>query len=152
MTWLTHATLAVVSALVCIASVRAEAPKVPPKVEFKLAETKPGDGLTRMRVVGTLRSVYLPKGAALSAEDVASAKVIFDKEMNPQIEVTFTKEGSKKLAAACKAHKNKPLAILIDDKVLCAPTIKAIITEKAVITGKFSRADAEGFVKAVMRD
>jgi hypothetical protein len=91
------------------------------KLEIRRAESKPAEGLTEATVVGTIQKVYLHKG----------------------VELTFTKEGGKKMAKVTKEHHNKPLAYLIDGKVIAALTVQSEISKFAYITGKFTKAEAE---------
>lgn len=61
----------------------------------------------------------------------------------PEIEVTLTPEGSKRLAEATRHNINKHLAIIIDGRVVSAPVIKSEISGgKAMISGHFSQSEA----------
>jgi preprotein translocase subunit SecD len=112
--------------------------------EVRLAETKPAPGLTEAIVEGTKNKIYLHKEAALTRRDITAARATVDSADNPAVEVVFSEEGRKKLAKLTEQHQGKPLAILVDGKVIFAPVVRAKITqEKALITGKFSKAEAE---------
>jgi preprotein translocase subunit SecD len=128
------------------------APEPKVKVELRRAETEPAEGLTEATVEGTKRKVYLHKEAEITNEDIASAKVVADEGKDPFIEITFTKAGQKKIAKLTRDHKDKPLAILVDDKVISAPLVKSEISEKANITGKFTKDEAERIVKGLKGD
>jgi preprotein translocase subunit SecD len=119
------------------------------KVEFRRAETKPAEGLTEVMVAGTTKKLYLHKEAIATNKDMAQARVTSDDQRRPAIEVVFTKDGAKKMAKVFEQHKNKPLAIVVDGKVISAPLLRSAISEKALITGKFSRAEAGKIVKAI---
>lgn len=121
----------------------------PSKVEFRRAETSPAKGLVEAKVEGTNNKVYLHKEAEIAADDIDSARVGDDGFGNPAIEFTLTKEGGKKLAKLSDDHRNKPLAIVVDGKVISAPIIRAKISEKALITGKFTQKEAEQIVRAI---
>src|SRR5262245_59698235 len=79
-----------------------EKPKV--KVEFRRAETEAAKGLTEVTVAGSDRKIYLHKSVEATNEDIAKAKVAEDGKKNIVIEIEFTKDGAKKIAAASKQH------------------------------------------------
>ncbi len=124
----------------------------PAKVEIRRAETKAAEGLTEANVVGSESKIYLHKEAELSGADIASVGVTTDKEGAPAVEMTLTKEGAKKLAKVSEDHKDKPLAILVDGKVVFAPVVRATLGDKVVITGKFTKAEAEKLAKKIKAD
>ena len=119
------------------------------KVEFRRAEKEAAEGLTEATVVGTKDKVYLHKTADLTNDDVAEAKVTEDRQKKPAISLTLTKEGAKKMKKLTEEHRNKPLAILVDGKVISAPIVKAEIGEQAEITGTFTKEEAEKIVKGI---
>ncbi len=122
-------------------------PKV--KIEFRRAETKNADGLTEAVVPGSTDKIYLHKKADATNEDIAEARFGIDASFNPAVDILFTKEGAKKMEALSEKHLDKPLAILIDGKVISAPVVKGKVSDKAQITGKFTRTEVENFVKAI---
>lgn len=91
------------------------------KIEIRRAETKAADGLTEATVEGSKVKVYLHKTPDATNEHIAEARVGEDAQKNPAIEVVFTKEGAKRMAAMSEQHADKPVAILIDGKVISAP-------------------------------
>src|SRR5207244_10186356 len=124
-----------------------EKPKV--KVEFRRAETKNADGLTPATIAGTDEKIYLHKTADATTADIADARVGVDGACNPAIDVTFTKDGAKKMAALSEKHQGKPLAVLIDGKVVSAPVVRAKFSDRAQITGQFTKEEVEKLVKAI---
>ncbi len=125
-----------------------EKPKV--KIEFRRAETKAAEGLTEATVPGQKEKIYLHKAADATNEDIAEAKVGVDgRTLDPAIEVRFTKEGAKKIAKLSEEHAGKPLAIVIDGKVISAPILRGKIGERAQITGRFTKEEAEKIAKAI---
>ena len=130
-----------------ISSARPEEKKV--AVEFKRAESKPADGLAEATVEGTNDKVYLPKRADATNADIAEAKAALDGGGNPAIDIIFTEEGGKKMAALSEKHRDKPLAILINGKVVSAPVVREKFSERAQITGKFTKEEVEKLVKAI---
>jgi preprotein translocase subunit SecD len=112
------------------------------KFEVRRAEGKPAAGLTEAKVGSTNEKVYLHQEIELSNEDIAAAKAIADKSQGNVIEVDLTRQGQEKMAKLTKAHLGKPLAIMIDGKVIAAPVVHAVINSKAVISGNFSKEEA----------
>ena len=69
---------------------------------------------------------------------------------NPAIAITFTKEGQKKFAELTRQHKGKPLAIIVDGKVLCAPTVRDEVSgDKAMISGSFTKEETEKIANGI---
>jgi preprotein translocase subunit SecD len=118
-------------------------------VEFRRAETEPIKGYTEATVEGTKDKVYIAAKADLTNADIAEAKVDKDPRGNPAIELILTKEGSKKLEALTGKQIGKPVAILIDGKVVAAPIVRAKVTGRAMIMGKFTKEEVERLVKAI---
>jgi len=80
---------------------------------------------------------------------VASATVT-NAGQGATILVTFTKAGAKRFAEISSANIGKRLAIVLDGKVICAPTIRdTVVGGQAQITGKFTAAEAEEIAQAL---
>ena len=119
------------------------------KFEVRRAESKPAEGLTEAKVEGTDKKVYLHREVELTNEDIAGAKAVTDESKANIVEVELTKEGRQKLARVTKAHQGKPLAILVDGKVVAAPVVRDEITGDARISGNFSKEEAERIAKGI---
>ncbi len=146
MHWLTRA---LVCAVVSVAGLASAASQPDVKFEVRKAESKPAEGLVEATVEGSKTKIYLHKEAALTSADVAGAKATVDAKNMPAISVTFTEEGKKKLAKLTAAHEGKPLAILVNGKVLAAPIVRDTITDQALITGQFSVDQAKKIAEAI---
>lgn len=151
MTFLTRAALLLFACLAGVAQASADKPAEKPrvKVEFRRAETKPAEGLTEATIAGTKDKVYLPKMADATNDDIAEARSAEDGRAKPAVEIIFTKEGAKKMARLSEHHKDKPLAILVDEKVISAPVVKAKFSERALITGNFTKEEVDKLVKDI---
>jgi len=57
--------------------------------------------------------------------------------------VRLNAAGADKMRRATMNHLGRPVAILIDGEVVSVPTVKSPIGAAAVISGDFTRADAE---------
>jgi preprotein translocase subunit SecD len=140
-----------ISLFCCGAGLSEEKPANAPDVKFEIrrAESEPAEGLTEATVVGTTNKVYLHKETSLTNEDINEARVNTDNQKQPRIQITFTKEGGMKMAKLTKEHNNKPLAILVGGKVIAAPIVRAEISKFAVITGSFTKEEAEKIAKSI---
>jgi hypothetical protein len=120
------------------------------RFEVRLAEDSPGPGLREAQVMGTNRSVYLHEDIVVSNGDIARAQIL---QGNPpsqySVGVEFTDEGARKMRAATEKNIGKLVAILIDDEVIIAPVIRAAIAESAVISGNYTREQAERIVNGI---
>jgi preprotein translocase subunit SecD len=119
------------------------------KLEIRAAEKEAAEGLTEATVEGTKQKIYLHKKAAITNEDIADARAALDGDGNPKVDVTFTKEGAKKMQKLTEQQKEKLIAILVDGKVISAPVVNSVVSEKAQITGKFTRDEVEKLAKAL---
>lgn len=83
----------------------------------------------------------------LSGADLMRSAVTFNQQNNePEVSLEFTQNGAEKFGEITKRNLEKPLAIFLDDYILTAPTVQAVITDgRAVITGKFTLDEAKGY-------
>jgi preprotein translocase subunit SecD len=128
-------------------AVAADPPRA--KVEFRRAETKAAEGLTEAKIAGSDTKVYLHKEVELTNDEIAQASAVEDKDKAPGVEIVLTKEGAKKAAKLSEDHKDKPVAILVDGKVIAALTVRDKFGEKVAITGNFTKAEAEKLAKII---
>jgi hypothetical protein len=126
-----------------------EAPRV--KIEFRRAETEPATGLTRFTLPGYPDAFYLHPNAELTNADIAEAAAGLDERGRAVINIAFTAEGAKKMSKLSSSHLQKPLAILIDGKVTSAPRLQSTISERAQVSGVFTRAEARRISDGIMR-
>ena len=91
-------------------------------------------------------TILIDQTALKSAKEVNhKIKQVTGQELKiPVIEVTFSAAGRKEFARVTGENLGRKLAIIINGRVLCAPTIRAAITGgKAEINGSFSEAEAK---------
>ena len=120
------------------------------RVEFRLAQTEPAEGLTQMSIPGLEEKFYLQDEVLLSNEDIQFAFPVKRQE-HSVIELTFTEAGKEKFAQITKENVGKKMGVLIDGKLIMAPIIRAPILEgKAIIDGNFSEEEAEKIANAIM--
>jgi preprotein translocase subunit SecD len=133
------------TALACAAG---EPEKPRTTIEFRVGGSRPGPGLVEMTLAGTGQKVYVKDETLVSNEDIESASVKAGKrtenDSSPQIEIVFNDKGKAKFAEATAASIGKPLAIIINGKLLSAPIVREKIHGgRAVITGSFSEEEAK---------
>jgi hypothetical protein len=123
------------------------------RVEFRLAETEPpeepAEELIEATVAGTSRRIFLHKDALVTNQDITEARVVLNDRNKPAILVRFAQSAQPKLREATEAHRGKPLAILVDGRVVTAPIVKWRIGESAEIEAGFSREEAERIAKGL---
>jgi len=91
---------------------------------------------------------YLVKRRVLvSGENLTKAEVGSDQNRQVAIDFRFDGSGSRRFAEATAANIGKPFAIILDGKVISAPTINSPITGgSGQITGNYTIATASEFV------
>ena len=119
------------------------------RFEVRLAEDKPAPGLREVKVSGTDRSVYLHDEVVVSNSDIAAARLVQSGPTPYSVGIEFNASGAEKMRVATGSHIGRPVAILLDGQVVMAPTVKASLGASAVITGNFTRTQAERIVKGV---
>lgn len=112
--------------------------------EVRLAEDQHTPGRQEAKVTGSDRTVFLSKDVVVTNGDIQRAEVVPGSDSSQfGISVEFTSAGAQKMKAATEKHIGKRMAILLDGKVVMAPTLRSSIGSAAVITGNFSKAEAE---------
>jgi hypothetical protein len=117
--------------------------------EVRLAEELPGPGLREAKVTGD-GSVYLHEEIIVTNGDIARAYVTEDANTSRYgVGVEFTAEAAQRMLAATEAHLGEPLAILIDNEVAVALKIRSPVSSSAVISGNFTKSEAERIVAGI---
>lgn len=111
-------------------------------VSFYLVSDLPGGDARAWKQKGTGETVYLREPPLLDGRDVASASVEKNDLGSYQVFVTFTKEGSGRLADVTSRYLRRRLGIVVNGELLSTPVImERIMGGRAVIS--FSSSDAE---------
>ncbi|MCX6812832.1 MAG: protein translocase subunit SecD [Candidatus Berkelbacteria bacterium] len=86
----------------------------------------------------------------LTGKDLVSADVTYDNSSSsavaskPVVSITFNDAGKAKFASLTKDNLNKQIAIVLDNRIVSAPTVQAEISDgKAIITGSSTIKDAQ---------
>jgi hypothetical protein len=120
------------------------------RFEVRLAEERPAAGLTPAAVADSSRVIYLHDEVVLANGDVVRARVVETGAERFGVEVELTADASNRLRAATTGHIGRPLAILIDGRVVVAPVVRSPIERAAVISGDFTRADASRIAEGLL--
>jgi hypothetical protein len=114
--------------------------------EVRLADTYPSSDGFPDRVVFDRRQEPI-----VTNDDIAGADVIPGNDpFSFNVEVTFTDEGAEKLARVTQESIGRPLAILVDGQVAAVPVIRSVISASAVITGNYTKPDAEKIASGIV--
>jgi hypothetical protein len=94
------------------------------------------------------QAIRVLKTVALDGRDIERVYAAND-QTGPKIGIDFTASGGKKVEKLTRDNINHRLAIIVDGKVLSAPTIRSAISKSLVITGGGREFTAEK-VKALI--
>ena len=81
------------------------------------------------------------KRVMVSGELLDSAQASFDQNNRPAVSFTLNATGAKRFGRVTGANIGRPFAIILDGKVVSAPTIQSQIFGSGQITGTFSVAE-----------
>lgn len=117
--------------------------------EVRRAEIEPAAGLTEVSLPG-LPKIYVHAAAELTAADVESARLdsLEAGKRTASIEVTLTDEGARKAAQLSAEHSGKPVAFVVDGRVVSAPKLLSKITKTFHLAG-LTKDDAEKILDAL---
>ena len=120
--------------------------------EMRLAETAPAAGLVEAAVPDSSTKVYLHREAIVTNADVVQARVVPGiTSANFNVAITFNSAGAAKMARATASHLDKPVAILINGRVIAALTVRGQISDQAVISGDFDNSQATTIAEGLNR-
>jgi len=105
------------------------------RLEIRLAETAPATGLTEATVGGSNQRVYLHPETLATQADVTSARVIDLGGGQSGVSVTFSAPASERMRSGTATHLGRPVAIVLEGRVVSSPTVRAPISDSAVISG-----------------
>jgi preprotein translocase subunit SecD len=120
------------------------------RFEVRLAEESAAAGLREVTLPDG-RRIYLHDELVLTNGDILRAEVT--PGATPEsfnVSLTFKPEGAQKIGQATRDHIGRPLAILIDGAVVMAPIVRSPIGDSALITGRYTQAEATRIVDGVI--
>jgi preprotein translocase subunit SecD len=90
------------------------------------------------------REYYLLKKASvITGRDLRNARRSQDQYNQPAVNFTLNPDGARKFEAYTGAHLGDRMAIVLDNKVRSAPSIRGVISDSGIIEGNFSIEAAE---------
>ena len=89
------------------------------------------------------KKVYLHETAILTNADVTDARVVPAKGTAFDVAVSLTPQGAAKMADATQGHVGRPLAIVVNGTVVAAPILRDPVRQDALITGDWTREQAD---------
>lgn len=120
------------------------------RFEVRLAEDRPVPGLVAAQVENTGRLVYLHPETVVNNDDVASAAAL-NGTAGFTVEVQLLPGGADRLRQAMSTDVGRPVAILLEGRVVMAPTVRSPIGDSAVITGALTESEARRIADGVSR-
>jgi hypothetical protein len=121
------------------------------RFEVRLAEPEPAPGLQVARVSGAGRLVYVHPETVVGNDDIAHASVIDNGSEQFSVAVQLLPGGADRMRQATAAHTGRPVVILLDGVVVMAPTVRSPIGDAAVISGPFTKEEAERIATGIER-
>lgn len=119
------------------------------RFEMRLAEDGPGPGLREVRIAGRDYPIYLHAEVVANNADIAAARVAADGNFY-DVDIKFRTPAAKRMRVATANHIGKPVAFIIDGRVVMAAVIAGPIGGYAKITGNFTKGEAERIVKGII--
>ena len=120
------------------------------RFEVRLAEDHPAAGLREARVPGSNRAIYLHQEVIVSNSDIAQSRVVpGDSATRFGVAVEFNASGAQRMRQATANHIGKPVAVLIDGEVVTGPVLRGPIGTLGLISGDYTRAEAERMVSGI---
>lgn len=120
-------------------------------LQVRRAQREPAEGLEKVGVPGRpSQPIYLHPTVELTNADVAEADLGHTESGGIAVDITLTAEGAKKFSELTASHINRPLAFLIDGKLVCAPVILSKLSTHVQILGNFSEVEAERIAEGIV--
>jgi SecD-like export protein len=142
------------------------------RLEIRLAEFDAGPGLIKSATPDPKLELYLHEQAVATNKDILEARVeqepvpeksdremkvsdrpdYSDSDPSLRIRLKFTQEAAEKIAMATEDHIGKPVAILVDGKMIAYAIVRSAIHDEAVIdpgANGFTRDEVQRIVNAL---
>ncbi len=89
-----------------------------------------------------LTAYLVSKDADLTGDYLTDARPGFDNQQRPEVDFTFNAAGGELFQALTEKNIGAQLAIILDDQVYSAPSIRSRIATRGTITGRFTVEEA----------
>ena len=122
------------------------------RIELRLAEDAPADGLTAAKIGEDGETIYLSAEAIATGRDLTRAGLGKEPQGALRIDLEFDKAAGEKLAKISAANIGKRIAIVSDGKVISAPTVRSEISTEVAISGNFTKAELVDLLAALIEE
>jgi preprotein translocase subunit SecD len=116
--------------------------------EVRLAGPDAKPGVRAAVDPGSGRTIYLDKDVVLTNGDITETGVV-TLPGGFGVEVHLTDGGAAKLRSVTAVNLGRLLAIVVDGKVLAAPTVRSPVAQIGVISGTFTREEADRLAEGI---
>ena len=123
-------------------------------IEFRPASFTASDSAERMTEPDAQRPVYVSSTPILTDADFVSASITKDDQGKRAVALTLSDDAANRFFNYTRAHINEPIAILVDGKLISAPTVLSALNQHAIITGGgegLTEPEAQRIISAVRR-
>jgi protein-export membrane protein SecD/preprotein translocase SecF subunit len=97
---------------------------------------------TTGKVIGT-QFYVVQKTAKVTGRDLKDARPDLGEFNDPIVSFTFSHEGGQRFGELTASSVGKPLAIVLDGRVMSAPRIESRITDRGIIRGQFTQEEVD---------
>jgi hypothetical protein len=101
------------------------------------------------------KDIKLEDNPSLTSKDILEIKKVYSKynQNRPEISIVLTKEGARKFYLLTKENIGKPIAIVIDNKIVSIPKVQTeIMGGKVSISGDFSEKEIDKMIEKLKRE
>ena len=90
-------------------------------------------------------TIYLIQPPIIVSSEVETVQLRKSTPSMPELVVNLTPAGAKKMSAATTPPKRQQLALVVNGKVLAAPTVMATISDSLILGGMLTDKDCDEF-------
>jgi len=121
------------------------------QLSIHAASATPVEGWERMQVEHSSRFVWVFFTVVFIVNDIEQAEPVVPPDDGYRvILITFTDEGANKARDLSIAQRDKLVALVVDNKVVWAPTVKSEIAKESVFTGSTPMGLSQEEVERIM--
>jgi preprotein translocase subunit SecD len=103
-------------------------------VAIHAAATSPVSGWQQMASPDSGLLLWVAPTNDLTSSDIERAESVMASDGSPALEIVFTGDGAKKMAALSTTRLGQPIAFLVDGKLIWAPVVRAPIDGAALLS------------------
>lgn len=118
-------------------------------VEYHRAVYAEVEGLVPMLHAESGRVVYVYPNPVITNRDVAFADATSDPWGEPTVRLVLNPSGSQKMDSFSREHKGKPLAVLIDGRLVMVAEIKDTLNGMVHIVGGLSEEESRTIARGI---